>query len=230
MESLQSLLHTKKALYVEDDKDVRMQTSKLLRLYFQEVVEASDGKEALKIFKEHSFDIVFTDINMPKVDGLSMIETIRSLNQDIIIIVFSAYDNTEYFLRTIQQNVFGYLLKPFLHKDLLSLLLKTAKYWTQHSGSLCYFSEGFVWDKSSQTLYNDNETQNLTKKELALFDLLSSSKEHIFSSEEIEISVFDDNFSDNKRVRNLLFRLRQKLSHNIIQSIYNQGYKLLWKH
>ena len=76
----------------------------------------------------------------------------------------------------------------------------------------------------------EHEEVKLSKHETALFALLTSSKQRVFSSEEIEIAVFDDDFSDNKRVRNLLSRLRQKLGCDVIQSIYGEGYKLRWLH
>ncbi len=90
--------------------------------------------------------------------------------------------------------------------------------------------DGFYWDTKTQSLCKGKEAITLTKHENDLFELLSSSKQRVFSAEEIEIAVFDDDLSDNKRVRNLLSRLRQKLGTDVIQTIYGQGYKLKWQH
>lgn len=230
LSSLRDMCRTKRVLYVEDDFDVRTQTRKMLELYFKEIVEFDNGLDALACFGHEPFDLIFTDINMPKMDGLCMIGEIRKLNPTIPIVIFSAYDNTEYFLKTIQQGVSGYILKPFSFKDILETLEKI-----MHQLSTCKLHalaliEGYYWERATQCLCKEHQEVKLSKHETALFDLLTSSKQRIFSSEEIEIAIFDDDFSDNKRVRNLLSRLRQKLGCDVIQSIYGEGYKLRWLH
>lgn len=230
LSSLRDMCRTKRVLYVEDDFDVRTQTRKMLELYFKEIVEFDNGLDALACFGHEPFDLIFTDINMPKMDGLCMIGEIRKLNPTIPIVIFSAYDNTEYFLKTIQQGVSGYILKPFSFKDILETLEKI-----MHQLSTCKLHalaliEGYYWERATQCLCKEHQEVKLSKHETALFDLLTSSKQRVFSSEEIEIAIFDDDFSDNKRVRNLLSRLRQKLGCDLIQSIYGEGYKLRWLH
>lgn len=230
LSSLVEMCRTKRVLYVEDDSDVRTQTRKMLELYFNEIVECDNGLDALACFQSQSFDVIFTDINMPKMDGLCMIEEIRKKNPTIPIVIFSAYDTTEYFLKTIQNGVSGYILKPFVFKDIVDTLEKIAHQFstcTPHSLTLI---EGYYWEKTMQCLCKDHEEIKLSKHETALFNLLTSSKQRVFSSEEIEIAVFDDDFSDNKRVRNLLSRLRHKLECDLIQSMYGEGYKLRWLH
>lgn len=230
LSSLVEMCRTKRVLYVEDDVDVRTQTRKMLELYFKEIFEFDNGLDALACFQNEVFDVVFTDINMPKMDGLSMITQIRKLNPTIPIVIFSAHDNTEYFLKTIQQGVSGYILKPFVFKDIVEILEKMVQHFSTCNPHAFAFIEGYYWEKHTQCLCKDHEEIKLSKHETALFDLLSSSKQRVFSSEEIEIAVFDDDFSDNKRVRNLLSRLRQKLGCDLIQSIYGEGYKLRWLH
>lgn len=231
LSSLIEICRTKKVLYAEDDEDVRMQTHKMLELYFKEIVVVDNGLDALLRFENEPFDLIFTDINMPKMDGLCMIQKIRKANPTIPIIIFSAYDNTEYFLKTIQQGVSGYLLKPFIFSDIIDILQKIMhthfSIKSVHKNALI---EGFYWDTKMQILCHNQSEIKLSKHEIALLGLLTSSKQHIFSSEEIENAVFDDDFSDNKRVRNLLSRLKHKLGCDLIQSIYAEGYKLKWMH
>lgn len=228
--SLKEACKSKRVLYVEDDPDVRIQTSKMLRLYFQDVVEAHDGLEGLQCFNQESFDFIFTDITMPKMDGLGMIEAIRKLNPSIPIVIFSAYDTTEYFLKTIEQGISGYILKPYGFHEIVSILEKIVKGLPEEKGHMLWMIEGYYWERATQCLCQEEREIKLSRHERALFDLLTSSKQRIFSSEEIEIAVFDDDLSDNKRVRNLLSRLRQKLGCDLIQSIYGEGYKLRWLH
>lgn len=231
VKSLVEACHTKRVLYVEDDPDVRTQTLKMLGLYFREVVGASNGEEGLAYFQQQAFDFIFTDINMAKMDGLAMIQEIRKLDTNIPIVVFSAYDNKEYLLATIKYGVDGYILKPFQFQDIVEILAKILK--KAHSVAVHHnmaFIEGYYWERSTKCLCCGQEEIKLTKHESALFDLLTTSKQRVFASDDIEIAVFDDDICDNKRVRNLLSRLHQKLGCDLIQSIYGQGYKLRWLH
>ncbi|MBP9566461.1 MAG: response regulator transcription factor [Sulfurospirillum sp.] len=228
--SLKEACKSKRVLYVEDDPDVRGQTAKMLRLYFHEVVEANDGVEGLHCFEQEPFDLIFTDITMPKMDGLCMIEAIRKRNPSIPIVIFSAYDTTEYFLKTIEQGISGYILKPYGFHEILATLEKVVKALPKERAHTLLMIDGYYWERATHCLCQEEKEIKLSRHERALFDLLTSSKQRIFSSEEIEIAVFDDDLSDNKRVRNLLSRLRQKLGCDLIQSIYGEGYKLRWLH
>ena len=90
-----------KVLYVEDNENVRLQTTKVLSIYFENITQTKNGTEALKKIKNCKFDLIFTDINMPEINGIEMIKQIREKDDFVPIIVISAYDNTEYFLKTI---------------------------------------------------------------------------------------------------------------------------------
>lgn len=215
-------------LYVEDEEEVRIQTSKVLSLYFNKITLATNGKEALDKLKGVKIDIIFTDINMPKMDGLSMIENIRKVDRLTSIVVFSAYDNTEYLLKGIEHGIDGYILKPFKFNQIQSVIEKIINkmYESIELIHTIKLIDGFEWHIESSTLHKNEKSIELTKNETALFKLLSSSKHAIFTSQEIETELFNDNYSDNKRVRGLISRLHKKLGVHILKSKYGQGYEL----
>tara|TARA_B100001063_G_scaffold231703_1_gene246063 strand:+ start:23187 stop:23894 length:708 start_codon:yes stop_codon:yes gene_type:complete len=215
-------------LYVEDEEKVRVQTAKTLSIYFDKIILAENGKEALKKYKHQKIDIIFTDINMPVMDGLSMIELIRKIDINIPIIVFSAYDNTEYLLKTIEYGIDGYILKPFNFEQIQKIIEKVIKklFNTSHQTHILKLISGFTWHIETQNLYKNEKQVVLTKNESSLFKLLSSTKNATFLNEEIESVLFNDNYSDNKRVRGLISRLHKKVGTHLIKSIYGQGYEL----
>ena len=101
-------------LYVEDNIYVQQQTIKMLESFFNNIYIASNGKEALDLFNtENLYNLIITDIEMPFVDGVSLIEIIREYNKKVPIIVLSAHDNKDYFLKTINAGIDGYILKPY---------------------------------------------------------------------------------------------------------------------
>lgn len=217
-----------KVLYVEDNEEVRFQTSKMLSLFFQNIEEVNNGEEGLTAFKTNCYDLIFTDISMEKMDGLTMIKHIRALNHKIPIIIFSAYDNTEYFLQAIDFNVDGYILKPFNFSDVQNVIEKVMQIIHSNNKTIpiIELKDNFIWDMENNLLFKDEKEIKLTRNETILFKLLSTAKNATFTSQEIELELFDDNYSDNKRVRSLISRLNTKLQTNLVESIYAQGYKL----
>ncbi|MGL1957788.1 MAG: EAL domain-containing protein [Colwellia sp.] len=112
-----------KLLYVEDNQNAREATLMIFEEFFQHIIVAVDGEDALEKFDD-SFDLVITDINMPKLNGLAMTKKIRNLNENIPILVLSAYNESGYFLESIKLNVDGYLLKPIDMDQFLTALNK----------------------------------------------------------------------------------------------------------
>ncbi|MEA3455254.1 MAG: EAL domain-containing protein [Campylobacterota bacterium] len=102
-----------KLLYVEDNDETRESISLILEEFFQDIIIAVDGEEGLEKFKNSDVNLIITDINMPRLNGLEMIEKIRETDKSIAILIFSAYTESNFFVSSIKMGVDGYLLKPF---------------------------------------------------------------------------------------------------------------------
>ncbi len=111
-----------KILYVEDDEDIREEVFELLTLFFQDIISAQNGEEGLHIFKTENPDIVVTDIQMPKMNGIKMIEKIREVDENIHIIITTAYSEAEHLFKAISLGVNDYLVKPMNPKNLIEKL------------------------------------------------------------------------------------------------------------
>ena len=217
-----------RVLYVEDNIESQEQTIKMLENFFTDIVVANNGQEGLEIFKNSFFHIVFTDIEMPVMNGISMIEKIREIDKDISIIIFSAYDKSEYFLKTISAGIDGYILKPYDYKEIMETITKIVTKFDieiKFKNKMKLYGD-FLWDKEKNELTKNEKNIKLTKNEIKLFEILSSSKDRVMSNEDIENYIFDDETVDNKRVRNLISRLKVKLDGSLIESNYGNGYKL----
>ena len=99
-------------LYVEDENDVREFTAKLLDSLLKKVYVAEDGLEGLKIFEENKndIDLIISDINMPKIDGLTMCEAIKKINTEIPLVITSAHNDTNFLRRSIEIGVTTYAM------------------------------------------------------------------------------------------------------------------------
>ena len=116
-----------KLLYVEDNPDAREMTCMILEDFFDHIEVAVDGEDGLEKFKNNNFDIIITDINMPKLNGLDMVDQIRKLDENISILVLSAHNEDDFFIRSIKLNIDGYLLKPIDIEQLTLMLGKVIK-------------------------------------------------------------------------------------------------------
>lgn len=101
-------------LYVEDQIDIQKEFAEILSLYVDEIHVASNGEEGVQSYQKTHPDIIITDIQMPKMTGLEMIEAIRETDQETPIIVTSAYNDSKYLLDAINMGVEHYLLKPVM--------------------------------------------------------------------------------------------------------------------
>lgn len=113
-----------KLLYVEDNESARASTIGVLKEFFDDIFVAVDGEDGVQKFKENKIDIIITDINMPKMNGLEMLATIRKIDKDVFVLVFSAYNEAKYFVESIKLGVDGYLLKPLDMKQFLEVISK----------------------------------------------------------------------------------------------------------
>jgi len=116
-----------KVLYVEDDENLRLETTKIIERIFAKVDVASDGVEGFNAFATTHFDLVITDIEMPQMDGIEMSRNIRSINKDTPIVVVSAYSNTDYFMDAIAIGIDYYILKPIKMPRLIDTLFAAVK-------------------------------------------------------------------------------------------------------
>ncbi len=115
------------ALVVEDSQILQKQQKQFLSKLFKEVYSANDGKEGLDTFIEKTPDVVFTDLNMPKLNGHEMIEEIFKMNPKTQIIVVSAHTDTNTLLESFHLGIADFIPKPINSELLLHTLVRVLK-------------------------------------------------------------------------------------------------------
>ncbi|KHF29967.1 Chemotaxis protein CheY [Anoxybacillus sp. BCO1] len=111
-----------KVLYVEDEPGARDMLTRLLKRRIRDVKVAKNGQEALELFMTFRPDIVITDIKMPFLNGLELIRHIRTIDEHVQIIITTAYDDNDFFIRAIEYGVNHFILKPIDHEKFLQSL------------------------------------------------------------------------------------------------------------
>lgn len=113
-----------RVLVVEDDEATRLFIASAIRGRGHETRSAGDGALGLAAFEEFRPDIVFTDIKMPEMDGIEMLQKIREIVPEALVVIISTLDSPEYTLRALQLKANDYLVKPIFEKRMHLLLDK----------------------------------------------------------------------------------------------------------
>lgn len=106
-------------MYVEDNRDVNSVNMQLFKEFFSHVDLAEDGLKALELYEKNSYDIVISDLNIPKMSGTELIKNILKINENQLVIVITAYDKIEYEILLKDINIKYILKKPVKYKKLL---------------------------------------------------------------------------------------------------------------
>ena len=113
-----------KVLIVEDDFASREFLINLVKLEGYKVFSAANGFEGITEYEKHKPDLIVSDIQMPKMDGLQMLKRLREQKSDAIFIITTAYGSEDYAIDALRSGANNYLKKPIERKNLLSLLKK----------------------------------------------------------------------------------------------------------
>ena len=113
-----------KVLVVDDEESVRSMISVLLQKEGYQVSSAQDGQDALDLLGEQSFDLVLSDIRMPRMDGLGLLDRIRALYPDITVIMMSAFGTVDLAVEAMKRGAYDYISKPFKPDEILLALRK----------------------------------------------------------------------------------------------------------
>lgn len=213
-------------LYVEDDDVARENGIEYLENYFDHVYAASDAFQGIKLYRELNPDIIITDIQMPKLNGLEFIKQIRKENKEAQIIVVTAYSDTAYLLQAIELQLIKYLVKPVeesAFKEALQLCIDSIR---NKDTNVIELSKNVFFDRYNQTLFDQGEMISLRTKELLLLNLLLKYKNRYVTYSEIENYVWRESVMSTDALKTLIKNLKAKLPPNLISNLSGTGYKV----
>lgn len=125
MQTNNQVLTNYSILYVEDNKEISEELVFFLEALTKNIYVAYNGQEGLDLYKKHQPDIIITDIQMPIMNGIEMIRTIRTYdNNNTPTIITTAFNEASYLIDAINMGVDHYLMKPLNLKELLKSLHK----------------------------------------------------------------------------------------------------------
>ena len=222
-----------KILLCEDDENLGM----LLREYLQakgyDADLCPDGEEGYKAFLKNKYDLCVLDVMMPKKDGFTLAQEIRSVNSDIPIIFLTAKTLKEDLFEGFRNGADDYITKPFSMEELIfriEAILRRIK--GKKTKETTFYKIGkFTFDTQKQVLTIDGNSTKLTTKESELLSLLCAHANEILQRDfALKTIWIDDNYFNARSMDVYITKLRKHLKEDPsieIINIHGKGYKLI---
>ncbi|SFV57866.1 Putative two-component response regulator [hydrothermal vent metagenome] len=219
-------------LYIEDDIDIQSIYTAQLESLVDNIICAKDGQEGYECYLRHKPNIILLDINMPKLDGISLAKKIREVDNKVKIIITSSYADQDKLLEAIELSLVKYILKPIDPKVLEQTIIKAKNEIEQEEKKedkkIFLLDKNITWNATDKKLFSLKEEIKLTKNERRLLTLISTSPNRVYTFFEIFDYLSADDFYKEynaNQIRALVKLLRKKIPKNSILNVYGEGYR-----
>lgn len=210
-----------KILVLEDNSALANVIEKGLSKEGYKVDIFDDGDEALDSIA-NGYSAFILDINVPSLDGISILKNIRDYNQSVPVIIMSSNHELEKIKDSYEKGCNDYIKKPFFIYELVQKL----KNLCQIKEKFILFSQDCKYSIEDNILYEKDEKVILTKKEILFLELFSKNIKRVVSYDELEEYVWEGSITNLDNIRALVKRLRKRLPENSIKIVSGIGYTL----
>ncbi|CVK15195.1 MAG: response regulator transcription factor [Apibacter sp.] len=181
-------------LLVEDDLRVSELIKKGLNEQGFNVTLAYDGLSAKNVFRNNEFDLLITDIILPKISGIDLCKIIRTLKPEFPIIILTALGTTDDKIEGFEAGADDYLVKPFEMRELIARIKAILKRVSKNkSGYILKFCD-LEMNLQTKIVKRSDQELNLTLKEFKLLEFLLKNQGRVISRTEIAQKVWNTHF------------------------------------
>ena len=212
-----------KILLVEDDIMLNEMIWEYITSTGHLIKSVKNGKDALEVLEKEKFDLLILDINLPDIDGFTILEKMHEQKRMIPTIYISALIDIEDISRAFDLGCFDYLKKPFHLKELtlrINKILKTRIVPQTHKR----LSKHYSFDSENMTLLYNNEPHILPKRQLQIIELLALNRSLVVQYDMFRDYVWNDDYIDNATIRAEVNRVKTVLKEDFIKNIRGSGY------
>lgn len=215
-------------LIVDDEERIREVVKEYCLMEKYDVIEASDGLEALKMVKNNDIDLIVLDVMMPKLDGLSAFSKIKEIKK-IPTIILSARSEEYDKLVGFELGVDDYVTKPFSPKELMARIKVILK---RKNGDDRFIYKDLKIDFLGHAVYIKDKELKLTPKEYDLLVYFVKNQNVALSREQLLNKIWDyDFYGEDRTVDTHIKMLRNNLGkyRDLIVTVRGMGYKFVTK-
>jgi len=225
-----------KILLVEDDPNLSLVLQDYLEMINYDVTLCRDGMEGLIAFKNGQFNLCILDIMMPVMDGFTLAEEIKKINENIPVVFLTAKSMKEDRITGFRLGCDDYIMKPFSTEELslrIQAILKRCMNQaavSEKESEPFYIIGKFVFDHKNMILRMGKTEKSLTRKENALLKLLCDNKNQLLTREVALKSVWgNDDYFIGRSMDVFIAKLRKLLKDDpsiSITNVHGTGFKL----
>ena len=216
-----------KILVVEDDLALAGQIITAVEQAGWVAESAVDGLEAMYQVTEQSFDAVILDLGLPRLDGLSVLRSMRDQGIHLPVIILSARDTLHDRIEGLNAGADDYLCKPFQMAELIARLRAQIRRGTGQASPIITIGE-LALDTRTSSVYWQGKPLKLTALELKILSYMMHNPGRIISRSELVEHIYRQDFDrDSNTIEVFIRRIRQKVGHDVIETTRGLGYKLV---
>ena len=220
-------------LLIEDDAILRLSLKRQFEAEGYRVDLSHDGEDGLFQAREYPFDLAIIDLGLPKVNGITVVQTLRAEGRTLPILVLTARGSWQDKVLGLEAGADDYLVKPFDYPELaarVKALLRRALKATSNELTLGALRVNF----SAQTAWLNDAALDLTTFEYRVLELLVRERARVVSKQELSDYLYPrDEDRDSNVLEVLVGRLRRKLDPNSllspIETLRGRGYRFVWQ-
>lgn len=218
-----------KLLFAEDERELSSVVERVLKHNNYNVDAVYDGEQALEYLTFSEYDGVILDIMMPKVDGITVLKTIRERGNNVPVILLTAKSELDDKVTGLDAGADDYLTKPFAMKELLARVRAITR--RKNNEISCYTLGNITLDPAKYLLSSVKGELRLSGKEFQMMEMLISNKNMLISTEKFMENVWGyDSEAEINGVWVYISSLRKKLAKigaNVsIKAVRGLGYRL----
>jgi DNA-binding response OmpR family regulator len=214
-----------KIFLLEDEIMLNESIQEYLEAIGHQVISCIDGEKAMAVLQDQSFDLFILDINVPSVDGLTLLERLHALKIHTPAIYISALVDIEDISRAYDLGCYDYLKKPFHLKE-LALHIDRVMLSNEVPRVHLRLSKNYSYDQEHNTLLFNGFPQILTKRQSQIIDLLARNRGRVVDFEQFRIYVWDEQIVDNATIRAEVSRLKKSMKEDVIINVRGMGYMI----
>lgn len=200
-----------KILVVEDEKDLNRVITKHLKKNNYSVDSCFDGEEALDYISYGEYDLIITDIMMPKIDGYGFIKQLRNDKNSTPVIMLTAKDSLDDKILGLDSGADDYIVKPFEFDELLARIRVLMRRNYGFATNIIQVDD-VVLDISKKLVTRSGKSISLTGKEYEVLEYLFKNKMGIISREQILNHVWDYDYEGASNIIDVIIKnIRKKL-------------------